>query len=359
MIYLILLAVTVWLLGYANEQSGLRQNNYKPYIIFAGTMVALVMGLRTRWTGSSDTRTYIIAFNSIKNYDSFIDYYDKYRSESEFIFSETGFYFFAWLLTRVTSEGQMLVLVSSAFITFAACRFIYKNVKDVPTGLLIYVCLGLFTFNMSGMRQAMAMSVCILGYEFVKKRKFIRFILTILLAMQFHKTAICFAPVYFLPMLKEGKFNTVLYLAAMGVFLLAMDWFIETYNAFTGEEYEINNEASGGGFTVILIYIATISLALLMHKCLKKREIQSAFYGVIAGFTTYIARFFSTQIMERISYYFFYFTLLLIPNIFDELDEKERQTVKIIFGILAVLLFWYRLRGGAFRYFNFYFLVEK
>lgn len=356
MIYLVSLAVIVWLLGYANEQSGLRRNNYKYYAIFAGALVAFVMGMRTRYTGSSDTQTYIIAFNSIKTYENFGDYYNKYLSESNFIFSESGFYYFVWLLTRVTSDGQMLVLVTSAIITFSACRFIYKNVKDVPTGLLIYVCLGLFTFNMSGMRQAMAMSVCVLSYEFVKKRKIVWFALSVLLAMQFHKTAICFAPVYFLPLLKEGKINNLLYFGAMGIFLFAMDWFIETFNAFTGEEYLVNKEASGGGFTVVLIYIAAIALSLVMHESLKKREIRCAFFGVVAGFTTYIARFFSNQIMERISYYFFYFTLLLIPNLIDELDEKERQIVKLLFGILAVLLLWYRVRGGAFRNFKFHFM---
>ncbi len=356
MIYLLLLAAAVWLLGYASETTGLRQNNYKPYIIFTGVLAALVMGLRTKWTGSSDTRTYMATFNVIKNVEQFVDYYDRVLSKSDFLVSETGFYYFVWLLSRITHEPQMLVLASSSFVTFAACRFIYKNVKDVPTGLLVYVCLGLFTFNMSGMRQAMAMSVCILSYELAKKRKLVWFALCILLAMQFHKTAICFAPVYFLPILKEGKMNTLLYLCGMAVFLFAMDWFIETYNAFTGEEYEVQNEATGGGLTVLLIYAACIAMPLIKFKSLKKREIQTSFFGVIAGFTTYIARFFSTVIMERISYYFFYFTLLLIPQLLDELDEKEKNLAKMVFGILAILLFVYRVNGGAFRYFKFCFM---
>ena len=58
MIYLLALGLFVWLLGYADERTGLRQHNYKNYLIIAGSVVALIMGLRTKYTGSSDTYAY-------------------------------------------------------------------------------------------------------------------------------------------------------------------------------------------------------------------------------------------------------------------------------------------------------------
>lgn len=355
MIYLISMALVVFLLGLAPQSTGLRQNNYKYYLVIAGLVVALVTGLRTPYTGSPDTYRYTMAFESISKYSNFADYYNKGLVESEFIFSETGFYFCTWLLTRVFSNSQMIVVVSMLFSTWAVCRFIHKNISEPPMGLLIYVCLGLLTFNMNGMRQSIAMSVCLLAYEHAKDRKLWKFALTVLIAMQFHKTAICFAPVYLLPVLKEGKGNIFFYLCCMIAFLLSMDWFIETYNAFTGEDYAVENEASGGGVTVILIYGAVIVMALFMLETLKKKPIRIAFYGTIVGFATYLSRFFSNMIMERISYYYFYFVILLVPQLIGEMNPRERQIAKYAFSAFAIALFIYRIRGGAFSTFKFYF----
>ena len=355
MIYLLSLALVVWLLGFADKRTTLKQNNYKYYTIIAGTLVALVMGLRTQYTGSTDTRMYMMFFEQMAEHNSFLDYYDRNLAETEFIFSETGFYLFMWLLSRITQEGQILVLVTSGFITFCVCRFIYKNTQDPPTGLLVYVCLGLFTFNMSGMRQALAMSICMLGYELVKKRKLFWFLAVVFVAMQFHKTAFCFGIVYIFPLLKEGKLNIFWYLVGMVVFLLSVNVLVNTFNAFTGEDYDVTAQADGGGVTVIFIYTACILLGLIMYDSLKKRELRTAYLSVVAGFACYIARFFSTEIMERLSYYFFYFTLLLIPELINELEEQERKVVKLLFGLFALLLLWYRVRNGAFANFKFFF----
>ena len=355
MIYLLSLALVVWLLGFADERTTLKQNNYKYYMIIAGILVALVMGLRTKYTGSTDTRMYMMFFEQIAEQNSFLECYDRNLAETEFIFSETGFYLFLWLLSRITQEGQILVLVTSAFITFCACRFIYKNTQDPPTGLLIYVCLGLFTFNMNGMRQAMAMSVCMLGYELVKKRKFLWFLAVVFLAMQFHKTAFCFVIVYFFPLLKEGKANIFWYLCGLVVFLLSVNVLVENFNAFTGEDYDVTAQADGGGITVIFIYMASMLLGLIMYDSLKKRHIRTTFLAVVAGFACYVARYFSTEVMERLSYYFFYFTLLLIPDLINELEEQERKVVKLLFGFFALALLWYRVRNGALSNFKFFF----
>lgn len=356
MIYLTALGLFVWLLGYADDRTGLRQHNYKNYLLIAGSVVALMMGLRTQYTGSTDTYMYAGFYKGIVNYRSFIDYYNLTLSDVEFVFSETGFYLFMWLLSRVFSDPQILILVTSSFITYSACRFIYKNSNDVPTSMVAYVCLGLFTFNMNGMRQAMAMAICLFAYEFVKQRKLIPFLLTVFLAMQFHKTALCFFPIYLMPVIQTSKGNTFWYFVGMFAFVMAMDWIIETFNAFAGEDYLVSDQADGGGISVIMIYALAIILSLFMHRSLKDKNIRMQFYIVVLGLACYITRFFNNQVVERLSYYFFYFSVLLIPNIINELSEQERKIVKLGFGFLAVVLLWYRVQFGALSSFRLFFM---
>ena len=78
--------------------------------------------------------------------------------------------------------------------------------------------------------------------------------------------------------------------------------------------------------------------------------------ATLAGFTAYISRFVGSGILERVSYYYFYFPILLIPEVFQELDEEEYKIIKIIFVVGAILLFIYRIWKGLFNNFTLFFL---
>ncbi len=355
MIYLIALALFTVLLGFAPKESGLQRNNYKYYAIVSGVAIALVMGFRSKFTGSGDTYTYTTTFETLRQCDNFQDYFDLFLSDREFLFSETGFYWVIWLLTRLTDEPQWMIFLTSVFITWASCYFFYKNSEDVPLALISYICLGLFTFNMNGMRQALAMSVCVLSYELVKKRKLLPFLLMVLVAMQFHKTAFAFLPVYFLPTLKNTKGNWFIYICAMGVFLLLMDQIIVFFNDATGKEYEVGDSFDSGGVTVIAIYVMAICLGVLIPQALEKREIRCALFGTIAGLAIYAGRYFSQQILERVSYYYFYFIPILVSGVISEMEDREQKVVKVLFIFAALALLAYRVSRGAYRYFSFFF----
>lgn len=355
MVYLLSLALFVVLLGFAPKESGLHRNNHKYYMIVSGIAVTLVMGFRSRYTGSGDTYTYSRTFETLRQCEAFGEYFEAFLSDTEFIFSETGFYWLVWLLTRLTDEPQWMIFLTSVFITWASCSFLYKNSEDPTLALLVYICLGLFTFNMNGMRQAMAMSVCVLSYELVKKRKLLPFLLMVLVAMQFHKTAFAFLPVYLLPTLKNTKGNWFFYICGMGVFLLLMDQIIVFFNDATGKEYEVGDSFDSGGVTVIMIYVLAIGLSVLIPQALDKRDIRCALFGTIAGLAIYAGRYFSQQILERVSYYYFYFVPILISGIISDMEEREQKVVRVLFIFASLALFAYRTYSGMFRYFGFFF----
>lgn len=353
--YLVLLSLAVFLLGLVPSRVGLRQNNYKNYLIFAGLLVTLVTGLRSPYVGSPDTYRYVLNFEALTKYSSFLEYYNRGLAERSFLVSETGYYFAVWLLTRVFSDRQILVFVTMAFCTFSVCRFIQKNSEDAPTSLLIYVCLGLMTFNMNGVRQACAMSICLFAYEYAKKGKLIPFAILVLLAMQFHKTALCFVPVFVLPRLQDRKGDVVFFLFGLVFFLLSMDWFVTTFSDLVDKEYATDAIADGGGISVLLIYAVGLLLPVFAKGFLKDKTIRISYYAGFTAFACYLARYFSNQMLERVSYYYLYFLIILIPNTIKKMNKKEQQFVIGVFSVAAIALFAYRCRNGSFRYFRFFF----
>lgn len=358
MIYLIPMAIIVAFLGFAPPKYGIQAYNYKKYILICGVLIAVVAAFRSPYTGSGDTVTYVQRYETMQTYESFEFYYDKKLSKYHFLLSEAGFYFIMRVLGYLFKDGQTIVIVSSVFVTFAACWFIYRNSVDVALSLTIYVCLGLFTFNMNGMRQAIAMSVCLFAYEFVKKRRLIPFLLMILLAMQFHRTAMCFIPVFFLPILKNNIGSWVFYILGLLACLLFVDQIIAGYYQIGGKDYSGGTAADGGGLFVILLYLGAIVLTLYNSHILQRQEVRTAMLATLAGFTAYIARFLGIDLLERVSYYYFYFPVLLIPEIIRELDFEEYKVIKVVFVIGSVLLFIYRIWDSNFKDFTFYFVQQ-
>lgn len=353
--YLVLLSLAVFLLGLVPSRVGLRQNNYKNYLIFVGLLVTLVTGLRSLYVGSADTLRYALTYERVLNYESFFEYYNEVLAERKFLVSETGFYLTCWLFGRVFHDGQAMVFLTMLFCTYSVCRFIYLNSEDPPTSLLIYVALGLMTFNMNGMRQAWAMSVCLFAYEHAKKGKLIPFVLTVLLAMQFHKTALCFMPVFVLPRLRDRKGDILFFLFGLVFFMLSMDWFVTTFSDLVDKEYATDAIADGGGISVLLIYAVGLLLPVFAKGFLKDKTIRISYYAGFTAFACYLARYFSNQMLERVSYYYLYFLIILIPNTIKKMDKKEQQFVIGVFSVAAIALFAYRCRNGSFRYFRFFF----
>ena len=356
MVYLLSLAVIVAFVGYAPKNYGLQQNNYKGYLILCGFLIAAVAGLRSPYVGSGDSYAYTRMYVGLQNYDSYQEYYDTYFNREDLLISEAGFTYVMWLLGRVFKESQMALISSSILITWSACRFIRRNSVDAPLSLTIYICLTMFTFNMNGMRQGVAMAICLFAYEFAKSRKLIPFVLTVLLAMLFHRTAMCFFPVWFLPRLKNSIGNWLFYIFGLIMCLLFVDKIIAGYFELSGKDYSDNAAATGGGLFVILLYLGSIVLTLYKPNLLENPATRVAFLGTLVGFVAYIARYVGSDILERISYYYYYFLILLVPEVIQELDGEEHRVVKIFFIIGAMLLFAYRTWNGAFRNFTLFFM---
>ena len=356
MIFLVLFAVIVAVAGLANPKYGFRKNNYKSYMWLCGALMLLISAFRTPYAGATDTYLYVQRYISLQDFDSFRDFYESDLGKRGFFLSEAGFYYVFWLFGHVIKSGQMAIIISSVLITVSTCLFIRRNSQDIPVSMIIYVCLGLFTFNMNGMRQAMAMSICLFAYEYVKQRRLVPFVLTILLAMMFHKTAVCFLPVFVLPKLKNSLGHWTFFILGLGVCLLSVNKIIDSYQELSGINYRDNGVADGGGLFVILLYLGAIALTLNRKRILEKTFTRVAFLATLTGFAAYITRYFGSGILERISYYYFYFPVLLIPEVFQEYNEKEHKVIKTYFVIGCVLLFAYRVWKSGFQSYKFFFM---
>ncbi len=251
---------------------------------------------------------------------------------------EEGFVVFEKLVTHITHDS-LVYLVS--VVTFAN-----QLEKAHFTFLYFYATLGLYTFMFTGVRQSLAMCVCLFSYQFLKNKRFIPFLLMVVLAFYFHKSAILFLTVYFIYDRKIGWLNMLLY-ALLGLLAynnidIIQEWFNDTL------EYDYGIEKTGNGVVFLLVIIAITVFAycvILANRVLTDQARGMLNVGVIT-LIFWVLRL-ETRVAERPSYYFMFFTIAMLCHAIEApKEEKERSILKVVICVLCMALYMYRFMSN-------------
>ena len=111
---------------------------------------------------------------------------------------ESGFFLLNKFFKKSFDSFYLQQVVINSFCAFCIFRNFYRR-SDYPIfTLLLYILFSyFFTTDMAQTRQHIAMAICCLGYKFTEQKKIIPWIVIVILAMQFHVSAILAFPLYF------------------------------------------------------------------------------------------------------------------------------------------------------------------
>ena len=352
---LLLLGLPIWvvLLNLVMKPNLGSKQNAKQYMFLCSAVIVLIMGLRGRYVGSADTKNYCDLFETAQahmNLFTFLRRIDIF--EDGILFSEAGFFVFTWISARILPGAQWFLLLTSLIIVALTAKFIWDHSENYCISWLVFLCLGSMTFAMNGMRQALAMSICLMSYQYAKEKRPLPFALLVLTAFSFHTSALFFAVVYVMRNMKMNFRSIVLLVAGVLVFMMSADRLAFLYDDMTGEDYSSVGAFDSGGVVTLLVYLIAIVMAFVCSKRLEEKDMFVPLALVALGMVIYTGRYISTQIYERMSYYFFYFLMILFPTVFSDLRPWDRMIVRLCFSVLAIALFAYRLRDSSFANFE-------
>ncbi len=104
-----------------------------------------------------------------------------------------------------------------------------------------------------------------------------------------------------------------------------------------------------GGIVATLIYVLIFLFCIIVAKKPMSENIDNTmFYVLIAGFVCYLERYIGALAAERISFYFMFSQIILLPNVLKngKIEEKDKVAVEMIIIALCVMLYTYRLIGS-------------
>lgn len=301
----------------------------RTYLIVCGIIMVLMVGLRYKGIGSGDTRFY----------------YDNWEMMAELPLSalprqlltvdmEYGYQIFVWIFSHIFPCGQWLLILSGIFFSVSICLFIYRNCKNPVVALTVFNCLGLFNFMVQGLRQAIAICICLWALEQCKNKKFIKFILLVVLAASFHASAIVFTIIYILANFKLNFKSLAIFSVSVLIGFLLLPSLFDIVNYFINDDYDMSSAAESGGVIAILIYITIILFGLLFRDTSDKHY-PIYIYSLIVAMLAMVLRNSISVIAERISYYFAFGQMVVLSNSINSLQDRRTRS---LINTMAVIL---------------------
>lgn len=344
------LIVIVLILAFGQYYSKVAKNRKnsnpvrKNYIKVVCLILILQSGLRNVAVGD-DTFNYFLTFEEIKVtswnniYYSFVEYY-KYG-----IGKDPGYLLFQKIIQILTDEYQVYLFIVAIIFFSALGNFIYKNTTrmfDATLAFVIYSVLFYSFFSITGIRQTIATAAALYGYELIKNKKIIRFMIIILLASTIHKSVLIFLPFYFIAQIKNTKYFYRIILFLFPVFMIYKGNLATLVRSIGGyNEYEDYEGASTFTFTAMFLLIAIVGL--FRSKIIMKNNPNAQYYyNAFALALLFLPLSWINPSFLRIIMYFTLFMLLFIPAIiesFHVISVKVKYDIRRAVIIILIALF--------------------
>lgn len=322
------------------------KNNNK-YIAFFGMLgVFLVLALKAPSVGTDIVgyreQYYIAKQMSWSNFD--------------YVYFESGYIFLEKVFSKLGVSFQLFTVLIYAFSSFAWYKLIAKYSKDSCISVLFFICYQFFVFSASGLRQVIAMAICIFAFilfnRFDVKGIVLGFVLYPL-AILFHMSAYIFAFVL-IGVAVSRKVKKIRILSAIalvpGAFILrGTVWSFINSNL---KKIDVGSSVSlGGAFLFQLIIFAFIAftfyfyykdknaygLKLVSGDCILYEDVcalRLSLYSIVV----YIM--FSGSVILRSSMYVMMFVVAFLPRMVAKYNCKSRMIINLVLIVVLIYIFY-------------------
>lgn len=290
--------------------------------------------------------------NDTANYvDMFCRYGTMKFSEMGSLLTEPGFFILVKVLYSLTTNAQILIIVTSIITYCGFARFIKKNTKDSMErlfALVILYCI-FYRFSLSAIRQCIALSIVVgLSYEYMIQRKPIKFVLSMMLAISFHYTSVIFLLMYPYSTMKRSKKITYISIIITILSYFMFDYVLEIVLVlFPKYQYYLGGIYLNGvtRLASILNAIFIITIYLFRHFFVKKNVLlqqrkkedlcinynmeiidNMMFLGICISILAL-----KFNLFDRLATYFTIFEIIYVPFIYKNVKAKNKMFIFILF----------------------------
>lgn len=149
-----------------------------------------IQGLRHECVGIDSWNSYRPFFDSLPNQmGNLLDI-------QNVLSFEPGFVVYTKIVKSILDNTQFYIILSSIISIVPISVLIYRYAKNIPFAFIIFSSFILYHFGFSGIRQAMAIGITAIAFEFIIEKKLVGFVITVIIASSLHVSSILFLIAY-------------------------------------------------------------------------------------------------------------------------------------------------------------------
>lgn len=278
----------------------------------------------------------------MENYNAF---FDTVKNNSfEYIITninfELGFKIYTKIISLLSSNFRVYIFITSVISMIGVYYFIRENSKNYFSSIFMFVAFDYYIYNFCTIRQAIATSLLLLAFNFIKNGNYRKFIIATLFAFFFHKTAIVFFGLYFLKWIPSIKKYLNIYLIFCILLMFLKESLINLFTVLVYKQYLNYHDMSGRGYLMLILIFGLICFFCYLTKRvdIEKNENKLLLSMLLIAFPFQILSL-TQGLLARIVLYFSYSFIILIPNYLESLDERRTFLLKIAYYTLLIVFF--------------------
>ena len=258
-------------------------------------------------------------------------------SDFDYVYYEKGYILLMKLFSKSGAPFGLFTGFLYGLLCLAYYRFLARFSEDAALSMLILICYQFLVFHISGLRQTLAMAVCIFAFLALDDGKVLHSLLLTALAVSFHKSALIFFAVYPIAVLKGRRFGLPILLAVPTAALVLRPVFWALVNRYL-RELPAAGISLGGNF----LFLAGMALFLLYTHAATPFSRREGFLAHMALAAMAANLAFSGSVLLRSTMYLTLFLIPGIPNAVRRYDPGTRLILRLALGIFLMLLFYFQ-----------------
>ena len=302
----------------------------------------VLSGFRSLTVGA-DTKVYALSFENAltSSWESlWKNIFLAYFLRTDIQGKDFGFSILEKIVRQFTSSYTVWLILIAILFTIPMAVYIYRYSSNACLSWIVYSTLFYSFFSITGHRQAIATAIGLWGgLELIRKRKFVPFIVLVLIASTIHKSALCLIPFYWVSQIRITKPKLFLYIIGIICSFLFRNQLMIILQSIVGYEGYMQHEAAQAGIFMFLL----LAIALCIFVFWEKFEYSENPLLDMSVNAVMVACIFSSLLLinpscMRVVQYFSIFLLFLLPEFECIFAENSKKLFLRIIGIVMIFL---------------------
>lgn len=330
-IYLILINVII------PERKRMRRS------IWSALGFVMVLALRSPYCGLDVTGTTSVIlpnsyggrFLNMPNY-SFWDIFHDPSSIGGHM--EIGWLVLNKVISLFTNDLQVF-LVIIAILQFIPIAYVLgKYSCNVTLSFFVFACLGFYIHYFSGIRQMLAVSIIVLAFDQLYQKRYIWFVVIVLIASTIHSSSVLFLLVWPLSLIRLSFILSIICVAGMLVLMPLYRTIVSDVLAiFFNSRYEGYLNSEGVATTMFVVYTLFFLSSFLIND--KSAKINLIRIILLVGVFCQSLGILGNSAITRVGFSFNVFLSLLLPEIASSFNKKTRGLITALAVVLLCIFF--------------------